>query len=83
MISDHVVPLEYSNGRVDLPLLAACLALRWLAGRLPLKIVYLLMRWLFGLVVLASRGDRGKDAELFGAPARERGAAPEHRPGAV
>ena len=32
---------------------------------MPLKIVYLLMRWLFGLVVLASRGDRAKDAELL------------------
>jgi putative transposase len=29
------------------------------------KIVYLLMRWLFGLVVLVSRGDRAKDAELL------------------
>jgi transposase len=31
----------------------------------PLKIVYLLMRWLFGLVVLLSRGDHVKDAELL------------------
>jgi hypothetical protein len=30
-----------------------------------LKIAYLLMRWLFGLVVLASRGDCAKDAELL------------------
>ena len=30
-----------------------------------LEIVYLLMRWLFGLVVLLSRGDRAKDAELL------------------
>ena len=30
-----------------------------------LKIVYLLMRWLLGLVVLVSRGDRAKDAELL------------------
>jgi transposase len=30
-----------------------------------LKIVYLLMRWLLGLVVLLSRGDRAKDAELL------------------
>jgi hypothetical protein len=29
-----------------------------------LKIAYLLMRWLSGLVVLASRGDCAKDAEL-------------------
>src|ERR1019366_7776275 len=35
----------------------------WLAGRVPLKIAYLLMRWLFGLVVLVFRGDRAKDAE--------------------
>ena len=32
---------------------------------MPLKIAYLLMRWLFGLVVLVSRGDRAKDAELL------------------
>ena len=37
---------------VDQPLLAACLALRWLAGRVPLEIVYLLMRGLLGLAVL-------------------------------
>jgi hypothetical protein len=36
-----------------------------MAGRVPLKIVYLLMRWLPGLVVLMSRGDRAKDAELL------------------
>ena len=30
-----------------------------------MKIAYLLMRWLFGLVVLASRGDCAKDAELL------------------
>ena len=46
-------------------MLATCLALRWLAGRVALKIGYLLMRWLFGLVVLVSRGDRAKDAELL------------------
>lgn len=32
---------------------------------MPLKIVYLLMRWLLGLVMLVSRGDRAKDAELL------------------
>ena len=32
---------------------------------MPLKIVYLLMRWLAGLVLLLSRGDRAKDAELL------------------
>ena len=32
---------------------------------MPLKIAYLLMRWLFGLVMLASRGDRAKDAEVL------------------
>jgi putative transposase len=31
----------------------------------PLRIVYLLMRWLLGLMVLVSRGDRAKDAELL------------------
>jgi putative transposase len=31
----------------------------------PLKIVYVLMRWLLGLVVLLSRSDRAKDAELL------------------
>jgi hypothetical protein len=36
-----------------------------LAGRVPLKIAYLLMRWLFRLVVLVFRGDRAKDAELL------------------
>src|ERR1017187_2072315 len=51
--------------QVDLPLLAACLALWWLAGRVLLKISYLLMRWLFGLVVLVFRGDEAKDAELL------------------
>ena len=30
-----------------------------------MKIVYVLMRWLLGLVVLLSRGDRAKDAELL------------------
>jgi putative transposase len=43
----------------------AYLAVWWLAGGVPLKIAYLLMRWLFGLVVLVSRGDRAKDAELL------------------
>src|ERR1039457_6204562 len=37
----------------------------WLAGRVSLKISYLLMRWLFGLVVLVFRGDQAKDAELL------------------
>jgi putative transposase len=36
-----------------------------LAGRVLLKIVYLLMRWLFGLTVLVFRGDEAKDAELL------------------
>jgi hypothetical protein len=30
-----------------------------------LNIVYVLMRWLLGLVVLLSRGDRAKDAEIL------------------
>jgi hypothetical protein len=36
-----------------------------LAGRVLLKIVYLLMRWLFGLTVLVCRGDEARDAELL------------------
>jgi hypothetical protein len=36
-----------------------------LAGRVLLKIVYLLMRWLFGLIVLVFRGDEARDAELL------------------
>jgi len=34
-----------------------------LAGRVLLKIVYLLMRWLFGLTVLVFRGDEARDTE--------------------
>jgi hypothetical protein len=30
-----------------------------------MKIFYLLLRWLFGLAVLAFRGDQAKDAELL------------------
>jgi hypothetical protein len=36
-----------------------------LAGRVLLKIVYLLVRRLLGLAVLVFRGDRAKDAELL------------------
>jgi putative transposase len=36
-----------------------------LAGRVLLKIVYLLMRRILGLAVLVFRGDRAKDAELL------------------
>jgi hypothetical protein len=36
-----------------------------LAGRMLLKIVYLLMRSVLGLAVLVLRGDRAKDAELL------------------
>jgi hypothetical protein len=36
-----------------------------LAGRVLLKIVYLLMRWPFGLTVLVFRGDEARDAELL------------------
>ena len=46
-------------------MLAAGLARWWLAGRVLLKIAYLLMHWLFGLAVLAVRGDQVKDAELL------------------
>jgi hypothetical protein len=31
-----------------------------LAGRMLLKIVYLLMRWVLGVAVLVFRGDRAK-----------------------
>jgi hypothetical protein len=36
-----------------------------LAGRVPLKIVYLLVRRVLGLVVLVFRTDLAKDAELL------------------
>ena len=56
------MPPEYSIGRLTCRYWQLCLALCWLAGRVLLKIVYLLMRWLLGLVVLLSH-DRAKDAE--------------------
>jgi hypothetical protein len=37
----------------------------WLAGRVPLKIIYLLVRRVLGLVVLVFRTDLAKDAELL------------------
>jgi hypothetical protein len=49
----------------------------------PLKIAYVLTCRILGLVVLLFRGDRAKDAELLVLRARERGAAPARRPGAV
>ena len=36
-----------------------------MAGRVLLKIAYLLMRWTFGLAVLMFRGDQAKNAELL------------------
>jgi hypothetical protein len=36
-----------------------------LAGRVLLKIVYLLMRWLFGLTVLVFRGDEARDLSCW------------------
>ena len=36
-----------------------------MAGRVLLKITYLLMRWAFGLAVLMFRGDQAKNAELL------------------
>jgi putative transposase len=36
-----------------------------LADRVLMKIFYLLLRWLFGLALLAFRGDQAKDAELL------------------
>jgi putative transposase len=37
----------------------------WLAGRVQLKIAYLLMRWSLGLVALVLRGDAAKDSGLM------------------
>jgi len=37
----------------------------WLAGRVPLKIIYLLVRRVLGLAVLVFRTDLAKDAELL------------------
>ena len=59
------MPPEYSIGWVDLLVLAAGQARWWLADRVLMKIFYLLLRWLFGLAVLAFRGDQAKDAELL------------------
>lgn len=36
-----------------------------MAGRVLLKITYMLMRWTFGLAVLMFRGDQAKNAELL------------------
>jgi hypothetical protein len=38
---------------------------RWLAGRVLIKIVYLLTRRILGLAVLVFRKDLAKDAELL------------------
>jgi putative transposase len=46
-------------------MLPAGLARCWLAGRVLLKIVYLLVRRIPGMVVVVFRGDRAKDAELL------------------
>jgi putative transposase len=35
------------------------------AGRMLLKIVYLLMRWVLGVAVLVCRGDRAKAVEVL------------------
>jgi hypothetical protein len=50
-----------------------------LAGRVLLKIVYLLVRWVLGLFVLVFRKDLAKDAELLVLRAGERGAAAARR----
>jgi putative transposase len=55
----------------------------WLAGRVQLKIAYLLMRWSLGLVALVLQRGRSEGFRADGAPARERGPAPACRPGAV
>lgn len=36
-----------------------------MAGRVLLKIAWLLMRWSFGLITLVLRGEHAKDAELL------------------
>jgi hypothetical protein len=36
-----------------------------LAGRMLLKIVYLMMRWVLGVAVLVFRGDRAKAVEVL------------------
>jgi hypothetical protein len=77
------VPPEYSIWSGDLALLAAGLAWGWLASWMSLKIVYLLMRWLFSLVGPSGPGGSGEDRRTTGAPARERGAAPDRWPGAI
>jgi hypothetical protein len=51
-----------------------------------LKLFYMLLRWLFGLAVLAFRGDQAKDAELLvvrheNAVLRRAGALRASRPG--
>ncbi|HEY5985827.1 MAG TPA: hypothetical protein VIV12_05495 [Streptosporangiaceae bacterium] len=53
-----------------------------MAGRVLLKIAYLLMRWLFGLAALAVRGDQLKDAEPL-VLRHENAVLPSRRPGAV
>ncbi len=59
------MPLEYSIGVVE-PALWATGWTRWcLAGRVLLKIAYVLTCRILGLVVLLCRGDRVKDAELL------------------
>jgi putative transposase len=46
-------------------MLPAGLARCWLAGRVLLKIVYLLVRRILGMVVVVFRGDWARDAELL------------------
>ena len=56
-----------SNNRLSgWPVLSSAFsALSWLAGRVPLKIVYLLVRRVLGLAVLVFRTNLAKDAELL------------------
>jgi hypothetical protein len=62
--ADAPVPLEYSIGGL-ICAVASGLDAVWLAGRVLLKVVYLLTRRILGLAVLVFRGDLAKDAEVL------------------
>ncbi len=62
---DNPVPPEYSIVGPDRLVSAAGLKRWWLAGRVLLRITYLLMRWTFGLAAMTFRGDQAENAELL------------------